>query len=449
MSRSVRFRRLGLLNVISLLLMVLAACAAPAGAPAAEGEADVPAAADGEQVTIRFVTNHAEVELPFFEQVVTEFEAANPNIDIDFLNIAGDQFNDAIRTQAIGENLPDIWYARTFLTSDYASKGWTLNLTQLAERDGIDIEDFWPAQVAQMQYENELYALPYDFSNIGIYYNKDMFDEMGVPYPSDDWTWEDLAATAEQFVEQDADGTVTRWGLNIYPWTWVWLGLLQANGGSIFNEDFSACTIDSPENLATLEFFQDLRSRGIYPESGATPAGLDPFANGLVAMAFQGSWATQQIRDSVGDAFEFDVAAMPAGTSGRRGITPAGGAWAIAANSEHPDEAWEFLKFLTSTESINTLISDNLRSIPGRQSSVERWVEVASQGDLPPANVGIFADMMGDAYEIVYPPFWGDYDIAWNNLIVPAIVGGDGVLGPAEALAAMQEQCNNAIAAAR
>ncbi len=438
-------RRIGLLNLIAILLAVLAGCAAPAAPAATDGEA----AADGEVVTIRFVTNHGEVELPFFQQVVDEFEAANPNIKIDFLNVADtQQFQDSIKTQGVGGSLPDVWYARTYLTSDYASKGWTMNLQPLVEQDELDVEDFWPAQVAQMSYEGDLYALPYDFSDIGIYYNKDMFDAAGIPYPSDDWTWDDLAEVAEQFVVKDGD-TVTQWGLVLYPWSWVWLGILQANGGAIFNEDQSACVIDSPENLATLEFFQEMRSKGIYPELGATPAGLDPFSNGLVAMAFQGSWATQSIRDRVGDAFEFDVVAMPAGTTGRRGITPAGGAWAIASTSEHPDEAWDFIKFLTSTESTNTLISDNTRSIPGRQSSTERWVEVATSGDLPPANVGIFAEMMGDAYEIVYPPYWSDYEIAWNNLIQPAIVGGEGVLGPAEALAAMQEQCNDAIAAMR
>jgi len=443
MSRSAMSRRsIAFLSVLLVLSLLFTACApaAPSSAPAADGEA----AADA--VTIRFVTNHADVELPFFQEVVDRFEAENPGINVDFLNIAGDQFEDTIKTQGVGGSLPDVWYARTFLTSDYASKGWTLDLEPMIERDDLDVEDFWPAQVAQMQYEGDLYALPYDFSDIGIYYNKDLFDEMGVPYPSDDWTWDDLASTAEQFVQEDADGNITRWGLVIYPWSWVWLGLLMANGGAVFNEDYTQCVIDSPENLATLQFFQDMRSKGVYPELGATPEGLDPFASGLVAMAFQGSWATQAMRDRVGDAFQFDVAAMPKGTTGRRGITPAGGAWSIAATSEHPDEAWEFIKFLTSTESTNTLISDNIRSIPGRQSSTARWVEKASEGDLPPANVQIFADMMADAYEIVYPPIWSDYNVAWTNLIVPVIEGGEGVLGAEDALAQMQEQCNAAFA---
>jgi len=431
-------RNLILILLGAVMLLVVTACV-PAASPAGD------AGAGGEQVTIRFVSNHGDVEVPIFEEVIGKFEAEFPNVKVDYLN-ATSQFEDTIKTQGVGGSLPDVWYARTFLTSDYATKGWTLNLASLIDRDDVDVDDFWAAQIAQMSYEGDLYALPYDFSNVGIYYNKDIFDEMGVDYPTSDWTMEEMAEIAEQFVEKDADGNITRWGLNIFPWSWPWLGILQANGGAIFNEDQTECVINSAENLATLEFFKEMRNKGIYPESGATPEGLEPFSNGLVAMTFEGSWGTQGTRDRVGDKFDFDVVAMPKGSTGRRGITPAGGAWSIASTSEHPEEAWEFIKFLTSTDSTNTLISDHMRSIPGRKSSVPRWTEVALSGELPPANVGVFGEMMEEAYEIVYPQFWGDYDIAWSNLMVPAIVGGDGVLGPAEALEQMEKQCNEAIA---
>ena len=284
------------------------------------------------------------------------------------------------------------------------------------------------------------------FSNIGIAYNKDLFDEMGVPYPTNDWTLEELATIAEQFVEKDEDGKITRWGLFMFPWSWPWIGFLQANGGEVFNEDQTECIVNSPENLATLEFFAALRDKGVIPEAGATPEGLEPFSNGLVAMTFMGSWATQWRRDTIGDKFEWDVVKFPYGTTGVRGITPAGGAWAIAATSEQKEAAWEFIKFLTNTESTNTLISDHTRSIPGRKSSVPRWTEVAASGELDPKSVHVFAEMMDEAMEITYPPFWNDYNTAWSNLIVPALIGGEGVMGPAEALEAFEKQCNEAIA---
>lgn len=428
------------LNVAVAMLLFVTACAPVADSGGDDGGSD-----GGEQVTIRFVSNHGAVEVPIFEEVIAKFEAEYPNIKIDYLNQTGN-IEEMVMTQGVGGNLPDVWYARTYVTADYASKGWTLNMADLIARDDVDVDDFWPAQTAQDSYQGDLYSLPYDFSNVGIAYNKTMFDEMGVPYPTSDWTLEDMAEVAAQFVERDDSGKVTRWGLNVFPWGWPWLGIFQSNGGAVFNEDQSECIIDSPENVATVELFASMRDAGSVPESGATPQGMDPFANSMIAMTFMGSWDTQGFRDRIGDNFEWDVVKFPFGSTGRRGITPAGGAWAIASTSAHIDESWEFVKFLTSTESTNTLISDHTRSIPGRKSSVPRWTEVASSGELDPASVHVFAEMMDEAYEITYPAFWNDYNTAWSNIVVPAIVGGDGVMGPAEALTAFEKQCNEAIA---
>jgi ABC-type glycerol-3-phosphate transport system substrate-binding protein len=87
------------------------------------------------------------------------------------------------------------------------------------------------------------------------------------------------------------------------------------------------------------------------------------------------------------------------------------------------EAAWTFNKYLTSTEATNILISEPLRSIPGRQSSVPLWNETASEGGLPPANVGVFAEQMEGAHAAPYPPYWQDYGTAWNNIIVPLLDG--------------------------
>ena len=87
------------------------------------------------------------------------------------------------------------------------------------------------------------------------------------------------------------------------------------------------------------------------------------------------------------DKFDFDVVAMPKSPTGASCLNAAGGAWGIAKNSKALEAAWTFNKFLTNTDSTNVLISDPLRSIPGRKSSVPRWNETAAKGGMPPKNV--------------------------------------------------------------
>jgi len=404
-----------------------AAEATPTPAPAAEATpTPAPTKAAAEQMSLRLVTNHGESDVPLFKKVIQNFEGRNPNIKIEYLDIAGGgDFYTTINAQGAGGDLPDIWYTRTFDVPVYASKKWTVDLQSLIDRDAaeVNVEDFWPAEVAQMKWEGNLYALPYDFSNIGIYYNKNMFDQAGVSYPPASWKWADLVDLALKFIEKDASGAFTKWGLVLYTWNWVFMGLLFGWGGKVWTDDFRKCIADSPENRECLTFFTEARKKGVYPEAGATPQGVEPFGAGLVPMSFQGSWATKWMRDTIGDKFDFDCTAMPLSPSGASCLNAAGGAWGIAVNTKHLEEAWTFNKHLTSTESTNILISEPLRSIPGRKSSVPLWEQKAAEGGLPPKNVNVFAEQNEKAHAAPYPPYWQDFSNTWVNIIDPLLNG--------------------------
>jgi ABC-type glycerol-3-phosphate transport system substrate-binding protein len=125
-------------------------------------------------------------------------------------------------------------------------------------------------------------------------------------------------------------------------------------------------------------------------------------------------------------------------------INVAGGAWGIASNSQNHEAAWTFNKYLTSTEATNILISEPLRSIPGRISSVPLWNETAAEGGLPPANVAVFAEQMEVAHAAPYPPYWQDYGQAWDNIVVPFLDGSVEEIAT-EMLAAFSDEVNRII----
>jgi multiple sugar transport system substrate-binding protein len=424
---------------------VLAACATPSPVTQGEGQPKDSAPAKNEKVNIRFITNHGDADMPLFKKVLENFAVMQPNITIEHLDIGGQEFYNTINTQGAAKQLPDIWYTRTFDVPVYANRKWTISLQNLVDRDSkeVNVDDFWPAEVAQMRWNGQLYALPYDFSNIGIYYNKPMFDEAGVAYPPGEWQWQDLVDVGLKFVQKDGS-SFSKWGLVMYPWNWVFHGLLMGWGGKIWTDDFSKCVVNSKENADCLRFFVDARKQGLYPEAGAAPAGVDPFAANLVPMTFQGSWATVAMRDMIGDKFDFDCTAMPLSPTGQSCINAAGGAWGIAANSQAVEETWTFMKYLTSTEGTNILISEPLRSIPGRKSSTDLWNKVASEGGKPPRNVAVFGKQMEIANAAPFPPYWQDYGAAYGNMIVPLI---DGAVNdePEAVLAAFEEEVNRII----
>ena len=391
--------------------------------------------------TIRFVTNHTAEEAKDFQHVISEFNKRYPQIRVNYLNMAGGQeFYTAIKTQAVAHNLPDVWYTRTFDIPSNAAKGWQIPLDSYVQQDAAEVNtnDFWPAEVAQMTYEGKLYALPYDFSNWAIYYNKTMFEQEGVKPPTDEWTWQDLFAVAEHFVRRKGNRQ-ERWGLNAGFWDWFFMGVLVANGGKVFSDDLRRCELNSEQNVETFRMFWRQMQKGVIPLPGATPQGVDPFAGGLVAMNVNGSWATQSTRDAVGDRFEWDVVKLPKGSTGKRGVSAAGGAWGIAENSKYKEQAWEFVKFLASKDSINYLISRITRSIPGRQSCAQEWERVVRSSHQPPAHIEVFVSQMKeDAINWTYPPYWAEFQTIWANRTQAITNGQD----PAKVLPQLEAEVN-------
>jgi multiple sugar transport system substrate-binding protein len=413
----------------------LMACSAPAtpapAAPAAPAEqataapaapTAAPAAASG--ASLRFVTNHGAADVPLFKQVIDNFAKVHPEIKIEHLDIAGTEFYDTINTQGAGGQLPDVWYTRTFDVPVYASKEWTIDLQPLIDRDAkeVNIADFWPAEVAQMKWKDHLYALPYDFSNMGLYYNKKMFDDAKIAYPGENVKWADFVDQALKFVKKEGSDFKT-WGMTMSWGSWTTIGFILGWGGQVFAPDFSQVLVNNPATLDIIKFFSDARSKGLYPEAGAMPQGVDPFASGMVPINYNGSWATTYMREQIKDKFDFDCVALPLSPTGKSCLSAAGGAWGIAKTSKETEAAWTWNKFLTSTESTNVLISDPVRSIPGRQSSVPEWEKNAGKDGLPPKNAGIFAKQMADANAQPYPPYWQDFDQTWTNMIVPVLDG--------------------------
>ncbi|SEE94153.1 ABC transporter substrate-binding protein [Jiangella alba] len=389
-------------------------------------------------------TNHSDEEAAAIQGIIDEFTQANTDIRVNLLNV-GDatQYYTKINTSAVGRSLPDVFYVRTFDVASLAAKGFQVSIQDLADQnaEAVDVPDLWPAQVEQMSLDGEIFALPYDFSNNAIYINKTMFEEEGIPLPTGEWDWTEFWDTAAQFA-RTTNGTQDRWGASYYFSSWVWIGFLASNGGRMFSDDLASCVVNSPENIETFELFQAQLQNGAAPAPGATPEGVDSFGAGLVAMTVNGSFAVPYIRGVVADKFEFDVVRMPTGSTGRRDVATAGGAWAMSS-SANQEAAFALMTHLSSEQALNTLIAEPTRSIPGRQSSAEEWTSVATSSGLPPANIEVFAEQMNtDALNQAYPKFWTEFETAWNNRTA-GIANGDSV---PEALAALEEEVNQAAA---
>ena len=339
----------------------------------------LPAALAAEPVVITLWSDHGFEDAPLFQVIARRFEEEHPNIIVNVENQADGYYNKLVVAAAAGQ-LPDIFYVRGG-SGDmaYHAKGFSLDLTPFITRDAheVEIDDFHPSQIPELMYQGEWRALPYDYSVQGIYYNRNLFQSAGLPDPEEEWTWEDFAEIARRLTRRASSGEITQWGVTNFGFGQFLEGYLMSFGGRLFSEDYSRAVVGSdPASRRALEFARALATEHevVYISGFAG----NPFFGGVSGMMIAGSWDTMWIGANM--PFEWDVQVLPGGPEGTRVVTATGGGWSIAATSQHPEEAWQFLKYLTSRESSRFLIVEPVRSLPARRSLLPEWAEHVERG---------------------------------------------------------------------
>jgi multiple sugar transport system substrate-binding protein len=284
-------------------------------------------------------------------------------------------YQDTLLAELSAGTAPDIFWIPGTDIARFASRGVIGNLAEIAAADAdFDVNVFYPQQVEQLTYNPDemmadaataLWGLPRDASSFALYVNLDLFEAAGVATPAElmeegNWTWETFQETVVAIGELGDD--VAGFGMNA--WWANWWAFFQAAGGDYFNEDRTACALNSPEVNTALNFLVDL-----YGTGEAVPFGTDsepPFIAGNVGMFLNGRWATPNTLAQA--EFNWDYAEVPMGPAGQ-GNWLFWGAYVVSASALE-DEAraaaiWSVLKELTSVES-QSLVTALGANIPSR-----------------------------------------------------------------------------------
>lgn len=430
--------------LIAILLLAMAcAPAAPGSAPAAESattpaaEAEAPA---GETTTLTWAMWGSPEEIATHQAVADAFEAEHPEIQIEIVSYPwGDYFTAMQTTWASGdvENIPDVLFLTPVLP--YAAQGVLENLDPFIEAGDYNLEDYWPALLEPAMYEGSVYGFPRDMSAEVLYYNKDIFDEVGIEYPTDEWTWDDLLAAAEALTVSEG-GQTTRYGLAMEGGKFqLWVG---QNGGGILDDvsNPTACTLDQPEAVEAIEFFAGMMNDGIaMRDASLGQAGGDStvMANGQAAMIIQNASRVSQFNAA---GLNYDVAPVPIPAGGQRSASAVGAAWTMSAASDDKDAAWVFLSWLQSTDGGQRIYTASGEILPALRSTANSDVFLDSAE--PPASRQAFVTEAENAKvgRIALIPEWNELNGSIINPAMQQIWVGEAA--PADALPALCEQVN-------
>jgi multiple sugar transport system substrate-binding protein len=288
-----------------------------------------------------------EVQAPAMEQIIDAFEAENEGITVTLQVTPWEQYWTKLQTAATGGSAPDVFWMNLANFPQYADGGALASLQDLADSGDIDMANYIDAMAESYTWEGEVYGVPKDIDSIGLWYNKTMFEEAGIPAPDETWTWDDVRDAAEQLTDPDAGV----WGIasQIAPQQGYYNTIPQA-GGYVVSDDKTESGFDKPEAIEGIQYWVDFIEKGHSPtlaqQTDTEPSQM--FTAGKVAMLYEGSWNAAEF-DLVPYAQEnIDVAPLPQGE--QPGGVVNGLANVLFANSPHPEEAKKFLAFLGSEE---------------------------------------------------------------------------------------------------
>ncbi len=196
------------------------------------------------------VSNWAPSEVNLVQQVVDNFKATKTDWEINVLGYDPNTYDQKLLADIAADTLPDIFVNADVYTKPFFEAGLTADLVPYAEKNGFDLSSFDPKFLDLARFEDKVGFLPRAADVVVTYYNKRMFDEAGVAYPTDAWTVQDMTAAAEKLTIKAADGTTTQYGGSAdYTWWAYWVPLVVAEGGQILNEDNTEAIFDSPEGI--------------------------------------------------------------------------------------------------------------------------------------------------------------------------------------------------------
>ena len=312
----------------------------------------------------------SDVEAQIWQQVADLVHEKYPNITVTVENTDWTSYWTKLPVELASGNAPDLIYMHFSRASDYTNS--MLPISDYIEKDeDINIDDFYSGILDSFIFDDQVYALPYDFGPYIMYYNKDLFDKYGVEYPDENTTWEELKDKCKQLTQDGNYGTVFASSLDYYD------PQVLSLGGEIINEK-GEFDITGDKTTAALQSLADLinvdKVAPKIADTANTVWNWEQFEGGNIGMLIDGPWTVTNVVNYC----DFNVGYSIIPKAEKQVTTINGSALAVTSESKHPKEAYQALEVLTSPEA-QKLLAENGRALPSRDSVRDYYYESTSE----------------------------------------------------------------------
>ncbi|MFB5661251.1 ABC transporter substrate-binding protein [Alteribacillus sp. HJP-4] len=358
--------------VLFLLLIILSGC----------NEEESSGTAGVETISFWVQTSQESPEGEVMHETVQQFNKeyeGTYEAEIEFIprSGGGGGYEDKVNAAVSTETLPDVLTLDGPNTAAYAEADIIAPIGEyLSNKD-----DFLPSIIDQGTYDGELYAIGYSESGVGIFYNKDMFEEADIdldtlPTVENPWDWNEFMAVSKKLTETFEEPAIDMGLDDKSEWLmYAFNPFLWSQGGNVVSEDGGQAVdvFNNDEGLKTMSFLQEMQNKNYTTISPAE----NGFETGRYPMMMSGSWSIQQLETSYQD-IDYDILPYPVSPDTNELVSPTGSwQYAMSTSAENKEAAGALIDFMTTTEALVDISLGNT-VLPARKSAAEELEDQVS-----------------------------------------------------------------------
>ncbi|BEO04187.1 sugar ABC transporter substrate-binding protein [Serratia marcescens] len=333
-----------------------------------------------DKITLRYAVWDRN-QLPAEQEIAKRFEQANPDIKIEIELTPSAQYFVKLDSAAAGGVAPDIFWINMPYFVQYAKNGIMEPLAPYIKDSGLKLDDVVASSVKAYQYDGQQMAIPRDVDSIAVWYNKKLFDQAGVSYPTSDWSWDDLKNKA----------TALKNGLKGAAFPLVmdlsidgqdsYMNLLFQNGNHIVPKDGQPTDIANDKSIWVYQQLQGMMKDGLMPSAQqmSEVKTENIFQSNRAAMVYAGSWLAAPFANNPLINDYIGVVMMP--KIERQSGVAHSLAFAMSAKSAHKQAAWKYIAFMSSEASQAELAKV---VIPANKTAAKVWAQQIQKVDVSP-----------------------------------------------------------------
>ncbi len=333
-----------------------------------------------DKITLRYAVWDRN-QLSSEQEIAKRFEQANPDIKIEIELTPSAQYFVKLDSAAAGGVAPDIFWINMPYFVQYAKNGIMEPLAPYIKDSGLKLDDVVASSVKAYQYDGQQMAIPRDVDSIAVWYNKKLFDQAGVSYPTSDWSWDDLKSKA----------TALKSGLKGAAFPLVmdlsidgqdsYMNLLFQNGNHIVPKDGQPTDIANDKSIWVYQQLQGMMKDGLMPSAQqmSEVKTENIFQSNRAAMVYAGSWLAAPFANNPLINDHIGVVMMP--KIERQSGVAHSLAFAMSAKSAHKQAAWKYIAFMSSEASQAELAKV---VIPANKTAAKVWAQQIQKVDVSP-----------------------------------------------------------------